>query len=251
MCGHCESQPQTARAATNPAINQSISSLCTSSLCPLCPRLQEVKKARKKARKEAHKEAVEQKRSAIDSMLASMTEQEREQWHSKNKVQLRRGVGSSCAGMLRCHHTACALTRLSSSWEVLCMCQLDLTTRKLTPSPHAHTPPTVSVLTPLCPLPALSTGEAAADGGRAGCDKGTAPAGNSADSALRQPAAPCCFWPAEQLISILGRMPSEPSEPPLPPLTFHTHPPTVQPHTQTHTTQHAHHNRPCQLPTRS
>lgn len=50
-------------------------------------RQQQNKKARKEARKEEKQRALEQKREAIEQLLAGMTEQERKDWHQKNKVR--------------------------------------------------------------------------------------------------------------------------------------------------------------------
>ena len=49
-------------------------------------RNQEQKRARKEAEKEEKQKAMAEKRAAIDNMLAGMTEEERAQWHQKNKV---------------------------------------------------------------------------------------------------------------------------------------------------------------------
>lgn len=47
---------------------------------------QEAKRARKEAQKEERQKALEEKRSAIDTMLASMTEEQRKEWRQKQKV---------------------------------------------------------------------------------------------------------------------------------------------------------------------
>lgn len=48
--------------------------------------MQEYKKARKEAAKEQKQKALQEKRGAIDTMLAGMTDEGRKQWHEKNKV---------------------------------------------------------------------------------------------------------------------------------------------------------------------
>jgi hypothetical protein len=52
-------------------------------------RQQEHKRARKEAQKEEKQKALEQKRGAIETLLAGMSEEERKEWHQKNKVGLR------------------------------------------------------------------------------------------------------------------------------------------------------------------
>lgn len=59
-------------------------------------RQQEHKRAKREAVKEEKQKAREDKRAAIDNLLASMTEEERTQWHKNNKVISQLLIHSIC-----------------------------------------------------------------------------------------------------------------------------------------------------------